>query len=75
MRVNRVRGSVKIRFQALRQGVSGGARIRNRMVPADLRADSLAFVPPTLRRGEKILEGFYSGAAVDEAETSLRSQY
>ncbi|GFN85532.1 hypothetical protein PoB_001203800 [Plakobranchus ocellatus] len=29
------------------QGVGGGARTRDRMVPADLRADSPATVPPT----------------------------
>ncbi|GFN95224.1 hypothetical protein PoB_002173000 [Plakobranchus ocellatus] len=29
------------------QGAGGGARTRNRKVPADLRADSLATVPPT----------------------------
>ncbi|GFO19453.1 hypothetical protein PoB_004595800 [Plakobranchus ocellatus] len=29
------------------QGAGGGARTRDRMVPADLRADSLATVPPT----------------------------
>ncbi|GFO30999.1 chemosensory receptor b [Plakobranchus ocellatus] len=29
------------------QGAGGGARTRNRRVPADLRADSLATVPPT----------------------------
>ncbi|GFO27841.1 hypothetical protein PoB_005434600 [Plakobranchus ocellatus] len=31
------------------QGASGGARTRDRRVPADLRADSLATVPPTPR--------------------------
>ncbi|GFO46684.1 GDP-mannose-4,6-dehydratase [Plakobranchus ocellatus] len=29
------------------QGAGGGARTRDRMVPVDLRADSLATVPPT----------------------------
>ncbi|GFO29196.1 hypothetical protein PoB_005570100 [Plakobranchus ocellatus] len=29
------------------QGAGGGARTRDRKVPADLRADSLATVPPT----------------------------
>ncbi|GFO47000.1 hypothetical protein PoB_007350500 [Plakobranchus ocellatus] len=29
------------------QGAGGGARTRNRRVPSDLRADSLATVPPT----------------------------
>ncbi|GFN98579.1 hypothetical protein PoB_002508500 [Plakobranchus ocellatus] len=29
------------------QGAGSGARTRDRMVPADLRADSLATVPPT----------------------------
>ncbi|GFO44631.1 ribonuclease hi [Plakobranchus ocellatus] len=29
------------------QGAGGGARTRDRMVPADLKADSLATVPPT----------------------------
>ncbi|GFN78078.1 hypothetical protein PoB_000458400 [Plakobranchus ocellatus] len=29
------------------QGAGGGARTRDRRVPADLRADSLATVPPT----------------------------
>ncbi|GFN75029.1 signal peptide, cub and egf-like domain-containing protein 2 [Plakobranchus ocellatus] len=43
------KGSSCIGFQALRQawGVSGGARIRSRGIPADLRADSLPTVPPT----------------------------
>ncbi|GFO42323.1 hypothetical protein PoB_006882800 [Plakobranchus ocellatus] len=31
------------------QGTSGGAQTRNRRVPADLRADSLATVPLTFR--------------------------
>ncbi|GFN89219.1 hypothetical protein PoB_001572500 [Plakobranchus ocellatus] len=31
------------------QGAGGGARIRDRRVPADLRADSLVTVPPTPR--------------------------
>ncbi|GFN96660.1 hypothetical protein PoB_002316600 [Plakobranchus ocellatus] len=31
------------------QGAGGGARTRNRRIPADLRADSLATVPPTPR--------------------------
>ncbi|GFN82734.1 hypothetical protein PoB_000924000 [Plakobranchus ocellatus] len=29
------------------QGAGGGARASNRRIPADLRADSLATVPPT----------------------------
>ncbi|GFO01589.1 hypothetical protein PoB_002809400 [Plakobranchus ocellatus] len=29
------------------QGTGGGARTRNRRIPADLRVDSLATVPPT----------------------------
>ncbi|GFN86798.1 hypothetical protein PoB_001330400 [Plakobranchus ocellatus] len=29
------------------QGVSGGARTRDRGIPADIRADSIATVPPT----------------------------
>ncbi|GFO14954.1 hypothetical protein PoB_004145900 [Plakobranchus ocellatus] len=29
------------------QGASGGARTRDRRVPADLRADSLYIMPPT----------------------------
>ncbi|GFO49753.1 hypothetical protein PoB_007625800 [Plakobranchus ocellatus] len=33
------------------QGASGGARTLDRRVPADLRADSLATVPPTLPYG------------------------
>ncbi|GFO01305.1 hypothetical protein PoB_002781000 [Plakobranchus ocellatus] len=38
-------------FQALPsgQGADGGARTRNRRVPADLRANSLATVPPKLK--------------------------
>ncbi|GFO01954.1 mRNA-decapping enzyme 1b [Plakobranchus ocellatus] len=32
------------------QGADGGVRTRDRRVPADLRADSLATVPPTPRR-------------------------
>ncbi|GFO49583.1 hypothetical protein PoB_007608800 [Plakobranchus ocellatus] len=32
------------------QGAGGGARTRDRKVPADFRADSLATVPPTLPR-------------------------
>ncbi|GFO18174.1 hypothetical protein PoB_004467900 [Plakobranchus ocellatus] len=31
------------------QGAGGGARTRDRMLPADLKADSLATVPPTAR--------------------------
>ncbi|GFO44481.1 hypothetical protein PoB_007098600 [Plakobranchus ocellatus] len=31
------------------QGAGGGARTRDRRVPADLRADSLTTVPPTLQ--------------------------
>ncbi|GFN99341.1 hypothetical protein PoB_002584700 [Plakobranchus ocellatus] len=34
------------------QGTGGGAKTHNRKVPADLRADSLATVPPKLREGE-----------------------
>ncbi|GFO19663.1 hypothetical protein PoB_004616800 [Plakobranchus ocellatus] len=39
-------------FQALHrgQGAGGAARSRDRRVPADILADSLATVPPTLRQ-------------------------
>ncbi|GFO20526.1 hypothetical protein PoB_004703100 [Plakobranchus ocellatus] len=36
------------------QGAGGGARNRNRRVSADIRADSLATVPPT-----PLLQGYY----------------
>ncbi|GFO25030.1 hypothetical protein PoB_005153500 [Plakobranchus ocellatus] len=35
------------------QGAGGGARTRDRRVPADLMADSLATVPPTLRGDQR----------------------
>ncbi|GFO17990.1 hypothetical protein PoB_004449500 [Plakobranchus ocellatus] len=34
---------------SVRPGAGGGARTRDRRVPVDLRADSLATVPPTPR--------------------------
>ncbi|GFO42453.1 hypothetical protein PoB_006895800 [Plakobranchus ocellatus] len=37
------------------QGTSGGARIHDRRVPADLRADSLTAVPPTPRMNKRII--------------------
>ncbi|GFO39020.1 hypothetical protein PoB_006552500 [Plakobranchus ocellatus] len=36
------------------QGAGGGSRTRDRGVPADLRADSLATVPPTPRTTPEI---------------------
>ncbi|GFN98697.1 hypothetical protein PoB_002520300 [Plakobranchus ocellatus] len=36
------------------QGAGGGARTRDRRFPADLRADSLATVPPTPRKATKV---------------------
>ncbi|GFO21368.1 hypothetical protein PoB_004787300 [Plakobranchus ocellatus] len=41
------------------QGAGGGARTRDRKVPADLRADSLATVPPTHHK--KVILGPTSG--------------
>ncbi|GFO12952.1 hypothetical protein PoB_003945700 [Plakobranchus ocellatus] len=35
------------------RGASGGARTRDRRVPGDLRADSLATVPPTPHKSGK----------------------
>ncbi|GFO43918.1 hypothetical protein PoB_007042300 [Plakobranchus ocellatus] len=40
-------GDLRLSSPPSGQGVSGGARIRDRRVPADLRADSQAAVPPT----------------------------
>ncbi|GFN78318.1 hypothetical protein PoB_000482400 [Plakobranchus ocellatus] len=36
------------------QGTGGGARTRNRRVPADLRTDSLATVPGSVRRSDSL---------------------
>ncbi|GFN78476.1 hypothetical protein PoB_000498200 [Plakobranchus ocellatus] len=40
-------GDLKLSGPPSGQGAGGGARTRDRKVPADLRADSLATVPPT----------------------------
>ncbi|GFN98371.1 hypothetical protein PoB_002487700 [Plakobranchus ocellatus] len=40
-------GDLRFSGPLLGQDADGGARIRHRRVPADLRADSLATVPPT----------------------------
>ncbi|GFN74088.1 growth hormone secretagogue receptor type 1 [Plakobranchus ocellatus] len=40
-------GNLRLSGPPSGQGAGGGARTRDRMVPADLRADSLATVPPT----------------------------
>ncbi|GFO41086.1 hypothetical protein PoB_006759100 [Plakobranchus ocellatus] len=41
-------GELRLSGPPSNQGANGGARTRVRGVPADLRADSLATVPPTL---------------------------
>ncbi|GFN90258.1 hypothetical protein PoB_001676400 [Plakobranchus ocellatus] len=40
-------GDLMLSDPPLGQGAGGGARTRDKEVPADLRADSLATVPPT----------------------------
>ncbi|GFO03392.1 hypothetical protein PoB_002989700 [Plakobranchus ocellatus] len=40
-------GDLRLSDPPLGQDISGGARTRNRRVPAELRADSLSTVPPT----------------------------
>ncbi|GFN76956.1 hypothetical protein PoB_000346200 [Plakobranchus ocellatus] len=40
-------GDLRFSGHPSRQGAGDGFRTRNRSVPADLRADSLAIVPPT----------------------------
>ncbi|GFO19675.1 hypothetical protein PoB_004618000 [Plakobranchus ocellatus] len=49
------RGDLRLSGPPSGQDAGGGARTRDRMIPADLRADSQASVPPTkkLRRSEK----------------------
>ncbi|GFN82840.1 hypothetical protein PoB_000934600 [Plakobranchus ocellatus] len=42
-----LRGNVNLAIQKERQDADGGARSRDRRVPADLRADPQATVPPT----------------------------
>ncbi|GFN88168.1 hypothetical protein PoB_001467400 [Plakobranchus ocellatus] len=39
------------------QGAGDGARTHDRRIPADIRADLLATVPPTPRRGQEEKEG------------------
>ncbi|GFN73924.1 hypothetical protein PoB_000043000 [Plakobranchus ocellatus] len=46
-RDNPQQGDLRLSGPPSGQGAGGGARTRDRMVPADLRADSLATVPPT----------------------------
>ncbi|GFO35002.1 Pol polyprotein [Plakobranchus ocellatus] len=46
------------------QGAGGGARTRDRMVPADLRADSLATVPPTPQTS--VIKGFRMASGVSK---------
>ncbi|GFO34655.1 hypothetical protein PoB_006116000 [Plakobranchus ocellatus] len=54
--------SGRARSEAKGQGAGGGARTRDRMIPADLRADLIATVPPTpplaLRYVETMLSRF-----------------
>ncbi|GFO01652.1 hypothetical protein PoB_002815700 [Plakobranchus ocellatus] len=47
---NPQQGNLRLSGLLSGQGVGGGARTRDRRVPADLRADSLATVPPKRRR-------------------------
>ncbi|GFO19740.1 craniofacial development protein 2-like [Plakobranchus ocellatus] len=47
---NPQQGDLKLTGPPSGQGAGGGARTRDRKVPADLRADSLATVPPTPHR-------------------------
>ncbi|GFO13259.1 THAP domain containing 9 [Plakobranchus ocellatus] len=61
------------------QGAGGGARTRDRKVPADLRADSLATVPPTPPRLRGMEEstsqsavGYISGFAIRIVERKLK---
>ncbi|GFN86396.1 hypothetical protein PoB_001290200 [Plakobranchus ocellatus] len=44
---NPQQGDLRLSGPPSGQGAGGGARTRDRRVPADLRADSLATVPPT----------------------------
>ncbi|GFO40818.1 hypothetical protein PoB_006732300 [Plakobranchus ocellatus] len=41
------------------QGAGDGARTRDRMVPADLRADTLTIVPPTPRTSGRTCKRFH----------------
>ncbi|GFO23051.1 hypothetical protein PoB_004955600 [Plakobranchus ocellatus] len=43
-------GDIRLSGPTSGQGAGGKARTRDRMVPADLRADSLATIPPTPRK-------------------------
>ncbi|GFN76832.1 hypothetical protein PoB_000333800 [Plakobranchus ocellatus] len=47
MQASPQQGDLRLSGPPSGQGAGGGARTRDRMVPADLRADSLATVPPT----------------------------
>ncbi|GFN98701.1 hypothetical protein PoB_002520700 [Plakobranchus ocellatus] len=54
------------------QGAGGGARTRDRRIPADIRADSLATVPPTPRSGEKMIVGHrFTTPGKDPTRTAL----
>ncbi|GFO21806.1 hypothetical protein PoB_004831100 [Plakobranchus ocellatus] len=46
-RASQQQGDLRLLAPLSGQGAGSGARTRNRRVPADLRADSLATVPPT----------------------------
>ncbi|GFO34464.1 hypothetical protein PoB_006096900 [Plakobranchus ocellatus] len=49
------------------QGAGGGARTRDRRVPADLRADSLATVPPTPPINDRIdclIDNWYTQSTI-----------
>ncbi|GFO24643.1 hypothetical protein PoB_005114800 [Plakobranchus ocellatus] len=55
------------------QGAGGGARTRDRKVPADFRADSLATVPPTrIRKAANKLPIHYIPEALLKAQTSSK---
>ncbi|GFO19179.1 hypothetical protein PoB_004568400 [Plakobranchus ocellatus] len=47
LRGNHKKGDLRLSGPQSGQGAGGGAQTRDRRVPADLRADSLATVPPT----------------------------
>ncbi|GFN86272.1 hypothetical protein PoB_001277800 [Plakobranchus ocellatus] len=66
-------------FQVLRQAkAGGGARIRRRRVPADLRADSQATVPPKPPPNQpihdKMISGFMAIGRPDDIDGSSNAQ-
>ncbi|GFN86611.1 hypothetical protein PoB_001311700 [Plakobranchus ocellatus] len=68
---SRQQGDLRLSGPLTGQGAGGGARTRDRRIPADLRADSLATVPPTpLLTIKQVLSGPPSGqGAGGEART------